>query len=462
MNIKLIMPMAGSGERFKNSRYYKGVSKPLIEVDGVPMFQFAEQNIGIDFDERIFIVRKQDNIKDYIKNIYPEAKIIELDEKTEGTACTILTAKEYFQDGCSIFIANCDQYVDWNSKEFLNLIKEENVDGAIATFHESERSTKWSYALTNEEGLVTKVAEKDPISDLATVGYYYFKDGRDFIKAAEAMINADDRVNNEFYTCPVFNYYIPMNKRVKTFNVEKMIGVGTPEDLDLYNSNKLKESAKEISITDNINFPMFDGNIACCVSGGADSALMLYNILMNNKNHTHVFTYANNTLLLKNVVASTRVVNRCVEITGNHRVSHHIIHNNGDKADGVDPLLDMTEPYGKKLNVKILYLGVTNNPPEEVVSNFKYPDWKDANRDEGSQKLEIHKGDNFDIIVTPWINLNKKQLAQAYIKQDLMENLFPITYSCEWYPRDGNDPGMEHCGECWWCEERQWGFGRLK
>ena len=103
MTIKLIMPMAGSGERFKN---YSTLPKPLIPVDGIPMFQFAEQNIGIDFDERIFIVRKDDNISEYVKGIYPEAKLIELDNKTEGTACTLLTAREHFDDGSSIFIAN--------------------------------------------------------------------------------------------------------------------------------------------------------------------------------------------------------------------------------------------------------------------------------------------------------------------------------------------------------------------
>ena len=437
--------MAGSGERFRNSKY-NGISKPLIEVDGVPMFQFAEQNIGIHFDERIFIVRKEDEIKDYINNVYPEANIIELEEKTEGTACTILKAREHFQDGSSIFIANCDQYVDWDGQEFLKLVEEEKIDGAIATFYEPGRSTKWSYALTDDDGFVTKVAEKDPISDLATVGYYYFRDGRDFISAAEAMINANDRVNNEFYTCPVFNYYLKLDKKVKTFNVEKMMGVGTPEDLEKYNFNKQFFN---------------NSNCAVCVSGGADSALMLYKVLQNNKEHTHIFTYANNTLMLKNVTASTAVVNRCVELTGNHNVTHHVIHNEGDKPNGVDPLIDMVEPWVNKLNISTLYLGVTKNPPIEISDKFMYATWKDSTRDTVGERETLHIDDGFKIR-TPWINIDKKGLAKIYKHEDLLDALFPITYSCEWYPRDGNDPGMEHCGKCWWCQEREWGFERLK
>jgi len=437
------MPMAGSGERFKN---YSTLPKPLIQVDGMPMFQFAEKNIGIEFDERIFIVRKEDDIADFVRSVYPEAKVIELDAKTEGTACTLLTAREHFDDGSSIFIANCDQYVDWDSERFSGLVKS-GVDGIIATFEEPDRSPKWSYALTDTDGNVIRVAEKDPISDVATVGYYYFKDGRDFITAAENMIAADDRVNNEFYTCPVYNYYLKLDKKVITYNVEKMVGVGTPEDLDNYNLKKL------FSI---------DKNCAVCVSGGADSALLLYKVLQNNKNHTHVFTYANNTLMLKNVTASTAVVNKCVELTGNHRVTHHVIHNEGDKPNGVEPLLNMAEPLSKKIKLKIVYLGVTKNPPKEVSDNFKYAEWKDTSRDTNGDKDIIHQDDVFENIITPWINLDKKQLAKLYVNEGVIDSLFPITYSCEWYPRDGNNPGMEHCGECWWCEERQWGFGRLK
>jgi len=211
-------------------------------------------------------------------------------------------------------------------------------------------------------------------------------------------------------------------------------------------------------------FDTIEQPVAVCVSGGADSALLLYKILQNNKSHTHVFTYANNTLLLKNVIASTAVVNKCVELTGNHRVTHHVIHNEGDKPNGVDPLFEIVEPYSISLDIKTLFIGVTKNPPLSVSNTFTYADWKDTTRDTDTDELKetIHNGEVFEKVVTPWINTDKQGLAKFYHDEGVMDSLFPITYSCEWYPRDGNDPGMEHCGECWWCEERQWGFGRLK
>ena len=86
MSIKLIMPMAGEGNRFKEKGY--DVPKPLVPVKGLPMFQYTEKQIGINFDERIFIVRKEHDIANTIKELYTNSTVIELDELTEGTACT--------------------------------------------------------------------------------------------------------------------------------------------------------------------------------------------------------------------------------------------------------------------------------------------------------------------------------------------------------------------------------------
>ena len=79
-----------------------------------------------------------------------------------------------------------------------------------------------------------EVAEKNPISDNATVGYYYWKHGSDFVKYAEQMIERDIRVNNEFYVCPVFNQAIEAGLKISSFNADGMWGLGTPEDLNIY------------------------------------------------------------------------------------------------------------------------------------------------------------------------------------------------------------------------------------
>jgi dTDP-glucose pyrophosphorylase len=86
----------------------------------------------------------------------------------------------------------------------------------------------------DEYGYVTEVAEKNPISDIATCGIYWYRKGSEFVSCAETMIHKNIRVNNEFYIAPVYNELIHSGKTLIPFFVHKMHGIGTPEDLNTY------------------------------------------------------------------------------------------------------------------------------------------------------------------------------------------------------------------------------------
>jgi hypothetical protein len=75
------------------------------------------------------------------------------------------------------------------------------------------------------------VAEKDVISNNASVGIYYWSKGKDYVKYAEQMIRKKVLVNNEYYVCPVFNEAIISGKKIGITKIDKMNGLGTPEDL---------------------------------------------------------------------------------------------------------------------------------------------------------------------------------------------------------------------------------------
>jgi len=231
-DIKLIMPMAGLGTRF-SERY--AMPKPLVDAGGLPLFVRSVECIRVEFSQKIFLTAYQHQLTPKILEYYPDATVIEIDETTQGTACTLQYAREYWQDGSSIFIANCDQAVDYDPEVFYN-IRNEGYDGSIAVFECPERDPKWSYALCDSDMNVSRVAEKDPISEWATVGYYYYKDGRVFESAVDKMIRENDRVNNEFYTCPAYNHTV--DRKIKAYEVTHMQGLGTPEDLDVFHSTQ--------------------------------------------------------------------------------------------------------------------------------------------------------------------------------------------------------------------------------
>jgi HAD superfamily hydrolase (TIGR01509 family) len=234
--LNIIIPMAGAGSRFEQAGYT--FPKPLIDVEGKPMIQVVVENLNM-VANFIFIVQKSHRIKynlDTLLNIIaPNCKIIEVDGLTEGAACTALLAKDLINNDNPLFFANSDQFVSWDSNEFMYKMQETDCDGGIVTFESIH--PKWSFAKVNEFGLVTEVAEKNPISNMATVGFYYWKHGSDFVKYAEQMIEKNIRVNNEFYVCPVFKQAIEGGKSIRTFEVNKMWGLGTPEDLKYFIEN---------------------------------------------------------------------------------------------------------------------------------------------------------------------------------------------------------------------------------
>jgi HAD superfamily hydrolase (TIGR01509 family) len=238
--LNVLIPMAGAGSRFEQAGYT--FPKPLIEVKGKPMIQVVVENLNLDANY-IYVVQKAHrekyNLDTLLNFITPGCKIVETEGLTEGAACTALLAKELIDSDAPLFFANSDQFVEWDSNEFMYKMQETDADGGIVTF--TATHPKWSFAKIDDNGLVTEVAEKNPISDIATVGYYYWKNGSDFVKYAEQMIKNNIRVNNEFYVCPVFNEAIKDCKQIRTFNTKAMWGLGTPEDLDNYLKNYIHE-----------------------------------------------------------------------------------------------------------------------------------------------------------------------------------------------------------------------------
>jgi len=233
--MKILIPLAGAGSRFFKAGYKD--PKPLIDVAGIPMIRRVIENISMPDYEHIFIVQKPHiekypQIKEYLQNCVKRATVVEIDGLTEGAACTTLLAKEHINNDEPLLIANADQWVDWEPNHFLNFVQKS--DGCIPFFLSD--SPKHSYSRVNySTGYITQVAEKQVISNFATVGIYYWAKGSQYVSCAEEMIKRNIRFNNEFYICPVYNILInSRGGKVKPYPVFEMRGMGTPEELDKF------------------------------------------------------------------------------------------------------------------------------------------------------------------------------------------------------------------------------------
>jgi HAD superfamily hydrolase (TIGR01509 family) len=233
--ITVVIPMAGNGSRFTRAGYAD--PKPLIPVRGKPMISWVVDNLAIPCAQFIFVIRADypESCKEHLRSIAPHCSIVVVDQVTEGAACTVLLAKDLINNNTPLLIANSDQFIEFDCAEFVRSFIESGADGKISTF-DGQRNPKWSYAAV-KDGFVTEVREKDPFSSHATTGVYMWKHGADFVRFAEQMIAKNIRVNNEFYTVPVYNEAIADGLKVTISDCVKMWGLGVPEDLEFFLEN---------------------------------------------------------------------------------------------------------------------------------------------------------------------------------------------------------------------------------
>jgi HAD superfamily hydrolase (TIGR01509 family) len=232
--MNVLIPMAGAGSRFEKAGYT--LPKPLIDVAGKTMISRVVDNLNLDANYTFIVQKSHEDkyqVSNHLRSISPSCKIVTTESVTEGAACTVLLAKDIIDTDEELIIANSDQFVEWNSTNFYyKMASQPDIDASIVSFKSTH--PKWSYARLGEDGCVVEVAEKNPISDIATVGIYYWRRGKDFVKYAESMIEKNIRVNNEFYVAPVFNEAVSDRKKIVTYEAQKMWGLGTPEDLDAF------------------------------------------------------------------------------------------------------------------------------------------------------------------------------------------------------------------------------------
>lgn len=234
MNILVLM--AGEGARLKE---FYNEPKPFIKIQKNCIIEIVLKNIKFNCNY-ILVSQKRHaikyNLSKIVDNIVRSFKIVTIEEKTEGAAVSALKAKNYINNDDELIIVNSDQYLEGDIEKAINFFRSKNADGGILTIKKYGEK-KWSYVQTNEKGYAIRVAEKDPISNNATVGLYYFKKGNEFLKYSEQMINKNIRVNNEFYLCPVYNEYILDEKKIYISEIKKLWPLGTIEEIKNFEKN---------------------------------------------------------------------------------------------------------------------------------------------------------------------------------------------------------------------------------
>lgn len=223
-----------------------------------------------------------------------------------------------------------------------------------------------------------------------------------------------------------------------------------------------------------------DGPVGISVSCGADSAILLYWLMKNVEHDVHIF----------NLIADYRrdvleapfdaVVKKCAELTGK---TNYIVHKFYVPKPPPELMFKVYKDALDNGMVDIVYTGLTKFPPDEVYENWeeKLPYWHVQSRRDGQVfpefgfEVQLPPGTDFavpplsidgkpidklkmdDRAYSPLVNHNKQSVAKLYRALGVLDTLYPVTRSCE-----NDDHPNGHCGKCWWCNERMWGFGYLE
>lgn len=232
--------MAGQGKRFIEAGYL--TPKPLLKLGDDLVIKHIIDIMRTPYAQFIFIVR-QDHCNEFqldkkLLEIEPNAKIVKINEVTQGAVCTVLLAKDFINNDTPMIVKDCDQIINWVPENFFDFVERNKADGAIINIHTDRPN--YSFSRVNSKGQIIETAEKSVISNHGSVGIYYFGKGSDFVKYAERMIAKNMRVNNEFYTAPVYNQFIQDFKTILHYPIAEMFQLGTPEEF-FENKNKAIE-----------------------------------------------------------------------------------------------------------------------------------------------------------------------------------------------------------------------------
>ncbi|ABQ03385.1 glycosyltransferase family 2 protein [Flavobacterium johnsoniae] len=219
--LKIIIPLAGSSEIFHKAGF--PYPKPLVEIKGKPMIEWViEKTSSITIPNQIvFVIKDEDATKYHLDNtlklLSPNCEIVKIKNETKGGLCSVLMTIDKIDNDDSILILNSDQIIQKDLSEFNSYWLDKKADVGVVTFKSVH--PRWSYILTDGENVI-QTAEKNPISNRAIAGYYYFNSAKLFFECAFQTIINDVQSDGMFFISPVINEFILRNKKVNFYEIE--------------------------------------------------------------------------------------------------------------------------------------------------------------------------------------------------------------------------------------------------
>tara|TARA_B100002019_G_scaffold212634_1_gene185384 strand:- start:7371 stop:8063 length:693 start_codon:yes stop_codon:yes gene_type:complete len=224
------------------------------------------------------------------------------------------------------------------------------------------------------------------------------------------------------------------------------------------------------------DLPQGEQYVLIKLSGGADSSIVYYAVCdkFKDRDDVKIVVVTLDTNFKNQYIASAKRIIRIVRnLTGKAPIDHitrSVRHSETNYVNGQDALVKVAYT---RYPITRMYSGLTINPPADQLKKLVDHNIVRCNFDKRlayeaiatrdiSRDMAIKLPKSFDSSGLVFVNHDKKRVAEAYRRYNMMELLYPYTFSCESPPwKLGQNKIPVHCGNCFFCLERWYGFDRI-
>jgi hypothetical protein len=228
----IIVPAAGLSSRFPNMR----PKYTLTDYDGKLMLDSAIKPFLNKNNIYVGILKEHDDKHNIVKLLEHEfgqrINIIVLEEQTKGPADTVyqIIKKANIDTSVEILIKDCDSFFEHTYMAGNYICVSKFSDNKIIRTPSAK-----SYIMTNENGVVQNIAEKQVISDKFCVGGYKFESAGLYCDAFESL----SKGNTEVFVSNIIQYCLFKGNVFLENIVSNYIDVGTSEEWFAYNDKSV-------------------------------------------------------------------------------------------------------------------------------------------------------------------------------------------------------------------------------
>ena len=243
--MQIVIPMAGTGERFRKAGY--SVPKSLIEIDGKPIVAhvldlFPGESDIVFICNRNDLDRSEYRMEAILRELCPAGRIVGIPEHKLGPVHSVRQAEHAIDPVRPVVVSYCDCACYWDWPHFKRFVRETACAGAIPAykgFHPYSLSgTNYAY-LRESGGWVQDIQEKKPFTsnrmdEFASSGAYYFASGQIMSQAFRTVVERNLHVHGEYYVSLAYKPMFAAGQPVAVYPLQHWISWGTPEDVAEY------------------------------------------------------------------------------------------------------------------------------------------------------------------------------------------------------------------------------------